>query len=378
MLNKIDIYMFNTYINHVSNHIIAMALLWYNTGEYLEGHTSAFKFTDKFAFFDLDGTLIKTKSGHTFPKNGDDWVFLYDNVVSHLQQLSSLGYCVAIISNQRGIENKKTDPDEWMKKLNNIAKQLDIKLYVFAITGKNKFQKPYSTWYEKKINNTLSSTHSTDSFYCGDACGRKYDHSDCDYKFALNCGIVFKTPEQVFLNTNVAVPPIVYPNITKNNIKPFVFKTCSNNMCIMVGIQASGKSWLAKKICNINDNYVIVNQDTLKTKAKCIAFVKNAMKNKKCVIIDNTNPSVENRKQWIDIASLYSYNIIVLHVTTSFDLAMHRNHYRFLKGGHLIPSIAYNMYKKNFIKPSLQEGINEIYEIEPDNADDELYKKYLY
>ena len=41
------------------------------------------------------------------------------------------------------------------------------------------------------------------SFYCGDAAGRKdgkhKDFSDSDYKFALNVGISFKTPENLFL-----------------------------------------------------------------------------------------------------------------------------------------------------------------------------------
>ncbi len=42
-----------------------------------------------------------------------------------------------------------------------------------------------------------------DSFFCGDAAGRKdakhKDFSDTDLKFALNVGIQFKTPENLFL-----------------------------------------------------------------------------------------------------------------------------------------------------------------------------------
>ena len=41
------------------------------------------------------------------------------------------------------------------------------------------------------------------SFYCGDAAGRKdgkhKDFSDSDLKFALNVGLEFKTPENLFL-----------------------------------------------------------------------------------------------------------------------------------------------------------------------------------
>ncbi|CCD26486.1 polynucleotide 3'-phosphatase NDAI_0H03130 [Naumovozyma dairenensis CBS 421] len=35
-------------------------------------------------------------------------------------------------------------------------------------------------------------------YYCGDAAGRSNDFSDSDKKFAKNCGVDFKTPEEIF------------------------------------------------------------------------------------------------------------------------------------------------------------------------------------
>lgn len=51
------------------------------------------------------------------------------------------------------------------------------------------------------------------SFYCGDAAGRKAtagrkkDFTDSDLKFALNVGIEFKTPENLFLGDKTKIEP---------------------------------------------------------------------------------------------------------------------------------------------------------------------------
>ena len=44
-----------------------------------------YEFKDKpFAAFDLDDTIIKTKSGKKFPRDKEDWVFTYDSTKDNL------------------------------------------------------------------------------------------------------------------------------------------------------------------------------------------------------------------------------------------------------------------------------------------------------
>merc|ERR1719261_1529359 len=45
-----------------------------------------------------------------------------------------------------------------------------------------------------------------------------------------------------------------------------------------------------------------VNQDTLGTKAKCVAAVENALASGRRVVVDNTNRDVATRKVYIDAA----------------------------------------------------------------------------
>lgn len=61
------------------------------------------KLIDKIAAFDLDYTLIKTKSGNLFPKDENDWTWLYDNVPNILEELAKNKYNIVVFTNQKGI-----------------------------------------------------------------------------------------------------------------------------------------------------------------------------------------------------------------------------------------------------------------------------------
>jgi bifunctional polynucleotide phosphatase/kinase len=63
----------------------------------------------KIAAFDMDWTIIKTQSGATFPKDKNDWDFLYDDLTKDkLLKLSSEGFEIVVFSNQAGVESGRT------------------------------------------------------------------------------------------------------------------------------------------------------------------------------------------------------------------------------------------------------------------------------
>ena len=55
---------------------------------------------NKIYLFDLDNTIIKTKSGKVFPTDKDDWVFLHQNVPNYINKHFSSNI-FGIISNQK-------------------------------------------------------------------------------------------------------------------------------------------------------------------------------------------------------------------------------------------------------------------------------------
>ncbi len=78
-------------------------------------------------------------------------------------------------------------------------------MQVFLSTAEDSYRKPGTAMWElfnSKFNGKMK-LDMNKSFYCGDAAGRKdakhKDFSDSDYKFALNAGLLFKTPENLFL-----------------------------------------------------------------------------------------------------------------------------------------------------------------------------------
>ena len=76
--------------------------------------------------FDLDGTLITTKSGAKFSKSSDDWKFFHQNVPNMIREKYHEGAHIAIISNQNGISKGHTTIGELKTKLRAIIAELGI------------------------------------------------------------------------------------------------------------------------------------------------------------------------------------------------------------------------------------------------------------
>jgi len=158
--------------------------------------------------FDLDGTLIKTKSGRVFPKDEHDWVFRTSNTVTKLQSFFSQNpdFKFVIFTNQNGIK-KPDDAASFKRKIGLIASQMGIPCLVLVATKKDAYRKPMTGGWDVSVQqfNQGIEPDLSKSFYCGDAAGRPKDFSKSDRLFALNVGIPFKTPEE-FFEGNRALP----------------------------------------------------------------------------------------------------------------------------------------------------------------------------
>lgn len=151
-------------------------------------------------FCDLDGTLIKTASGKTFPEDFTDFRIRKEvfEAIKRLNKKVGLKF-VAIITNQGGIP-EYVSKEDFMVKLTTISfalhKYADVpvyKRYCLSLDKDNEDRKPNTGMLRYFYSNYKKITNSTillgDALMIGDASGKKGQFSDSDKKTAENFGI---------------------------------------------------------------------------------------------------------------------------------------------------------------------------------------------
>lgn len=167
---------------------------------------------ERIAAFDMDNTLIKTKSGKIHPIDENDWV-LFDTKIPRLLQKLSFNpeepFRIVIFSNQLKAGKDTIKATQLQKKVDALQIVLGVPLLACLATADDIYRKPcIGMW--NRLCSDFSSGISIDmgrSFFVGDAagraarsCGRKKDFSAADIRFALNIGLIdnFHTPESMF------------------------------------------------------------------------------------------------------------------------------------------------------------------------------------
>jgi len=327
------------------------------------------KLDKSIVLFDLDDTLIK------FDLKSSDFIPLYKNTIKKLEELSKKNNIV-IISNQKQL-NKQKMYDIFMKKIENFFSSINSPIEIYISIKNDKYRKPNTGLYYKMKEKYIGNVE----YYCGDALGRKGDFNDTDLKFALNLNIPIKSPEEVFLNSSIQTKYIRYPRLNKKEYN-FNYVPKPKEMVILVGYPGSGKSTIANTIFETgfckDIHYKIINRDSLKTISKCIKETIKAIRYNMSIIIDNTNPNIESRKIFIDIAKKYDYTIKVIIINTSYLESFHRNYYRYIKYGNtLIPEIAYRIFKSKYQQPLTTEGIDSVMTVGTNIYDIDYFKYYF-
>ena len=294
-----------------------------------------FRLRGKMAMFDYDWTLVKPLSNGTFSKSVDDWRWLTEKVPEILEDYYKKGYCIVIISNQtRNTEMK-------LQQIINVLSTLKIPSLVL-VGYEDIDKKPNRTMFDlikkdKKIDMNKS-------FYVGDALGRQGDLSDSDKKFAENIDIKkIYSPDDLFS--------------IKNDKKLIIKEFDKQEIIVLVGYPGSGKTTIANTFDN--KRYMTINGDIFKNSKNMIKESEKYIKSNYSIIFDATNPSIEKRKEYIDFANSKNIPIRCINVETDITTAMFRNN----KRDKVIPKITYYVFRKKYVKPTIEEGFYNVIDI---------------
>lgn len=263
----------------------------------------------KIAAFDLDGTLVASKTGKQFNLAADDWIF-FPTVFPRLHELHDFG--IVILSNQSRFTN------ETQARIEQIASQLPGNSLVLVATGNDQYRKPETGM----IRLLYSLVGELPMFYVGDAVGSMdpyppYRWADTDRRLAENVQIPFYRPIDVF--------PVNQPPLPESGI------------IVLMGNPGSGKSTTAERFRMAGWTVCAKDDLTPAQMKKCYQAGRRDGK----VVLDATHASQKSRLEWQPTE-------IWWHIRDGRPFNALRD--------HPVPPVAYGVYSKYFEDPRL-DGI---------------------
>lgn len=291
----------------------------------------------KLAMFDFDWTLVKPKSGGTFPKNVEDWTWIQPTVPEIVKNYYEKGYAIVVFTNQ----SKQWKQEQIVQAMTSLNIPCTI-----AIAFDKAEYKPSRIMFDMVVGEKKWDANK--SFFVGDALGRAADFADSDKKFAETIGVKVMPPEKIF----------PFPEKDSPSALPVKPLKSGQEIVIMTGYPGSGKSTISKNVFGAHPSYEVLDGDVLKTPAKMLSTGKKFLAAGKSVVFDATNPSKEKRAIYIALAKELNIPCRCIHVKTSMEEAVARNNAREVAKG--VPMIAYYMYRKKFEEPTHSEGCEVI------------------
>ena len=302
---------------------------------------------DRIALFDVDGTLITSKSGACWATSAADVTFIGGPgaVFDTLDWYARRGWLVVLVTNQ-SMWAKDAGIREKIHYVLDAAEDWNgwrpICLVATGSRTEKVYRKPARGMYDALLTH-IGKSHSEITACCvvGDAAGPDdayppYRWSASDREFADNIGAEFLRPMDVF-------GPAGTPNTPSSSRQ--------RELVLLMGNPGSGKSSSARKFANAG--YVHVEQDTLKNKAETLRLTRAAI-GTASVVVDATHGSAENRQPYIDLARGCG---IPLRIVWHMRDGRHFNKLR----AKPVPEIAYAIYTKHFVEPCAEKGINVEY-----------------
>jgi predicted kinase len=132
-------------------------------------------------------------------------------------------------------------------------------------------------------------------------------------------------------------------------------------MVILIGLQASGKSAFSRACFAATHEHI--SKDRLRNikhpGMKQAQLIEEALQKGHSVVIDNTNPTVEDREPLIRLGRMYGAEITGYYFESQVRQCLERNRLR--EGKARVPDVAIYVTAKKLVRPSFKEGFDKLF-----------------
>ena len=139
---------------------------------------------------------------------------------------------------------------------------------------------------------------------------------------------------------------------------------------LFIGVQGSGKSTFYKK--EYFNSHLRISLDLLNTRNKESKLLDFCLEFQQRLVIDNTNPTKEERAKYIQKLKQRGFKIIAIYFETTLKTALERNELR--EGKAKVAKVGVLATYKKMELPMYKEGFDEIYTINTEEKNPQLKK----
>jgi predicted kinase len=132
-------------------------------------------------------------------------------------------------------------------------------------------------------------------------------------------------------------------------------------LVIFIGLQASGKSTFFRT--RFASTHELVSKDCFRNNKnpsrRQTYLIETALKAERSVVVDNTNPTVEDRASIIQLGRLYNAEIIGYYFKSEVKRCLERNQQR--EGKARVPDVGIYATMNKLVKPNYAEGFDKLF-----------------
>lgn len=129
---------------------------------------------------------------------------------------------------------------------------------------------------------------------------------------------------------------------------------------LFVGLQGAGKSTFYRT--RFEPTHVLVSKDRFRNnrrpQRRQMLLIEEALREGRSVVVDNTNPTVEDRAAVVTLARSFGARVVGFYFDESLEDCLERNRGR--TGKHRVPDVALYATANRLQPPTLDEGFDRL------------------